>query len=238
MIIASLTMKLLHTISIISLLLQKTWSFSAGSSPVAPSSYHYFAFGSNMNVATMESLRNLRPISAQAGVLADYELVFDIPGIPLVEPSAASVRKQTGSVVHGVIYELTDADFARVGRTEGVPLSYQWQQCLVVPYVGDNHRAGEETLKAATANAADSLLSCYTLVANPKSQRRTRRVDHIPPSPSYLRILQDAAAYWQMDRSYQIGLGKIRTADKLLICDGVSGKLLHAAKLVNPSTTR
>jgi hypothetical protein len=205
--------------------LQLAWSLSS----IQTKTYKYFAFGSNMDPATMESLRNLRPLSAQAGVLMDYKLVFNIPGIPLVEPSAASVRRQTNNVVHGVIYELTDADFARVGQSEGVPFSYQWEQCRVIPYVGDKGRAGEMTL---TENVTTSV-TCYTLVA---ASDRARRIEHIPPSPSYLRILQDAAAYWKMDRSYQIALAKVVAAENLLLGEGLSGRLLDVAKCINPST--
>jgi hypothetical protein len=201
----------------VSCMLRNAWSFS------------YFAYGSNMDPSTMESLRNLRPLSAQAGVLVDYKLLFNMPGMPLLEPSAASIRKEPGYVVHGVIYELSDADFATVGRTEGVPFAYQWEQCQVIPYVGDSLRAGETALTAANVTEA---VSCYALVA---TNGRAQRIDHIPPSSSYLRILQDGAAYWKMDRSYQIELTKVRTAQNLLIRDGLSGKLLCAAKLINPS---
>ena len=166
----------------------------------------------------------------------DYKLVFDIPGMPLVEPSAASVRKLEGSIVHGVVYELTDADFAIVGNTEGVPFAYQWQACQVIPYIGDNQRAGQDVLEKKGGLDDDASLSCYTLVAGKRGGRDndTKQLDHIPPSPSYLKILQDGAAYWKMDRSYQTRLGKIRVADNLLVKGGLSGSLLFLAKLMNP----
>jgi hypothetical protein len=217
------------------------------SSPAPTSSmYRYFAFGSNMDPSTMMSLRNIQSrtllSTASAGVLLEYQLVFENMGgsssllMSRLEPSAASLRACSPGhqPVHGVIYELTDAEFAKVGRTEGVPFAYQWRQCQVIPYQGDNQKAGEEAVQRAGDDDRSSLL-CYSLVSNNNQSARRR---HVPPSRSYLRILQDGAAYWQMDRSYQISLAKIQVANNLFLADGLSGMLLEMAKRSNPSVRR
>jgi Gamma-glutamyl cyclotransferase, AIG2-like len=125
--------------------------------------FHYLAIGSNMLSDTMTSLRNLQPLSVTAAVLPGYELAFDIRGSPL-EPSAASVRRRTKdwkdavmddddgscccSLVHGVLYELTESDFAALGRSEGVPWTYRWERVHVIPYRGNGASAGNDAYRA------------------------------------------------------------------------------------------
>lgn len=208
--------------------LARSLSTSSSSNSADPLTYRYFAYGSNMDPATMQSLRRIQPLSAQAGVLLDYQLRFNVPGVPLLEPSAASVRRHPGQLVHGVIYELYDADLAQVGRTEGVPWTYQWQECQVIPYMGDNYQAGATTV----ARGEVAPVTCYTLVLSDRNG--ARRPEHIPPSSSYLRILKNAASNWRMDRSYRLSLAKVKTASRLLVKEGLSGKLLAASKLLNP----
>jgi len=186
-----------------------------------PKTYRYFAMGSNMKPATMTALRGIQPLNATAAVLSDYQLAFDIAGSPLLEPSAASVRFAPGEFVHGVLYELTESDFARVGSTEGIPFVYRWEPCRVVPYQGNDETAGQDAVAGANATTT----SAFTLTAsNPNTPK------FIPTSPSYLRILREGAAYWKMDRTYQIQLSKVTTAKNLLVADGLSGSLLEAAE--------
>ena len=142
---------------------------------------HYFAFGSNMLPSTMTSLRNLEPLNASAAVLLDHRLTFDVPGNPLLEPSAASVRPCTttrnsettdyqktttnsydnNTVVHGVVYELSLTDFAKVSLSEGVPFAYQWHKCHVVPYRGDNKEAGQQAVVDNMSH--EDSIQAYTL---------------------------------------------------------------------------
>lgn len=206
--------------------------------------FQYFAYGSNMLPGTMASLRNVRPYQACAAVLPNYRLVFNIALNPLLEPSAACIEACSNSrdsnsntddienrcVVQGVLYELSDLDFARVGMTEAVPLVYRWQEISAYPYVGDGENAGRRALEQASSNL-DSV-KAYTLVKT-KFLHGEPREEHIPPSSSYLKILQQGAAYWNMDRLYQVELSKIKTAKFLLVKDGLAGKLLQAAELFN-----
>jgi hypothetical protein len=55
----------------------------------------------------------------------------------------------------------------------------------------------------------------------------------IPPSSSYLSIIQRGARLWQMDESYQTELVNVKTADGVA---GVSGLALALAELLNPRT--
>lgn len=129
----------------------------------------------------MTNLRNLSPLSSTAALLPYHELRFNIPGIPGIEPSSASVEpipvtarnrhdEDNGNkieqistetpAVHGVLYTLDERDFAAVCRTEGVPLVYTLHRCRVLPYAGDGKWAGrtrlQNALETRSANLTDA----------------------------------------------------------------------------------
>ena len=79
----------------------------------------YFAFGANMHSETFIKSRRMSPLSKEVARLPGFELVFDQKGVPLVEPAFASIRKSEGNEVWGVLYELSQKDFARLHYTEG-----------------------------------------------------------------------------------------------------------------------
>jgi Gamma-glutamyl cyclotransferase, AIG2-like len=190
----------------------------------AVASYQYFAIGSNMVPETMTCLRNLRPLSSQAAILPHYSLAFDIPGNALIEPSAASVRRCPGSVVHGVLYELTENDFARLGSSEGVPFAYRWERCSVIPYVGDSDGAGRLALeKSSSTDEIDAfVLTKSLLVRNDKD---------IAPSQSYVQVLQRGATFWKLDRDFQDQLAAVKTSN----IPGISNSMLQIAERFNPN---
>lgn len=207
------------------LLLLFVFNVESFSLPKAPNLY-YFAIGSNMVPSTMKSLRNLSPLSSTAAILPDYELAFNIPCFPLVEPSAASVRyvPDTGGCVHGVLYELSDVDFSALSRSEGVPFAYRWERCQVIPYTGDGQSAGAQRL---SLRDTENAVSAFVLMASifVKAQM------DIPPSLSYLQILREGAAYWKMDRDYQDTLTHV---PHNTMVSGVSGWLLKVSERFNP----
>ena len=220
-------------------------SSSSSSSLLRTKYYDYFAYGSNVLPETMECVRNIRNYqNATAAVLPNYRLVFR---------GAASVEKCPGSVVHGVLYRLNEYEFDILSRTEGVMVTavgimgvYQWQDCLVVPYTGDSNCAGETALNIAqtmpktttiatknnhgtlSSDVVGVVVSAKTLVF-PKFPLLFPK--YLPPSRSYLKIIQDGAKFWEMDLSYQMFLSKIFTT---FIHNGLEGKLLQVAKLLNP----
>ncbi|KAL3921443.1 MAG: hypothetical protein SGARI_006681 [Bacillariaceae sp.] len=117
------------------------------------------------------------------------------------------------SVAHGVLYTLSENDFAKVGRTEGVPFGYRWQQCHVYPYVGDGETTGLDAMNDPQLQP----LEAYTLVPPQSSQRRR---DEVPPSASYLGLIKEGAELWKFDRAYQ----------EQLVKDGVSELVLQLAE--------
>lgn len=62
--------------------------------------------------------RGLQPLDAQPAVLPGHRLVFDLPGVPMVEPAFASVVPDATACVHGVAWTLTPADMARLDSFE------------------------------------------------------------------------------------------------------------------------
>ena len=97
-----------------------------------PGSRVYFAYGSNVNTKTMKGTRGITPSAAYPAVLPGYELVFNVPGLPFIEPAFASVRRVvTGKTddapsrfarfateTHGVAYVVTDEQWRTILRTE------------------------------------------------------------------------------------------------------------------------
>ena len=79
----------------------------------------YFAYGSNLDTGTFLGRRRMRPLETRVGVLAGFELRFDLPVGP-GERGVANVAPLEESSVWGVAYRLTHAEAERLDGTEGV----------------------------------------------------------------------------------------------------------------------
>lgn len=84
-----------------------------------PPELWYFAYGANMDRATLVDRRGIRPSAVIPATLDGYELVFDQKGIPCLEPSFANLRVAEGQSVHGVAYGLTASQLERLDVLEG-----------------------------------------------------------------------------------------------------------------------
>lgn len=186
----------------------------------APAIYRYFGYGSNVLPTTMKVLRDIEPINFTAAILPRHELRFDGSKRNRIEPSAAFVTPSENNEVHGVLYTLTAEDFAKVGRTEGVPFAYRWKRCGVHTYVGDGRNAGNLAMKMSPPVEAFTLVSPNLGDVN------------IPPSPSYLSIIRRGSLEMKFDQEYQKFLDEIEEATNLIIPQGVSGILLSAAEII------
>ncbi|HEY2772806.1 MAG TPA: gamma-glutamylcyclotransferase [Candidatus Binatia bacterium] len=80
----------------------------------------YFAYGSNMQRATMRGRRMIEPLEVRVGRLDGYALCFDIP-IGGGERGVANLAFATGRAVWGVLYLLTQQQHDHLDMTEGVP---------------------------------------------------------------------------------------------------------------------
>ncbi|MCC6645049.1 MAG: gamma-glutamylcyclotransferase [Polyangiaceae bacterium] len=81
----------------------------------------YFAFGANLSPSTLRR-RRVRTRGARPARLPGHELVFAVRGVPLLEPAFATVRPADDEV-WGVLYDLDEAELARLRSYEG--LSYR-----------------------------------------------------------------------------------------------------------------
>ena len=213
--------------------------------PSSTKTYNYFAFGSNMASATMRELRQLSPLASTAAVLPRHELRFNLPGMPLVEPSWASVEpvetekddvwgedtaETSGvSVVHGVLYKLTEEDFLSVCSTEGVPFGYTLHRCRPIPYKGNGKDAGRLALSDPKRNRG---VAAYTLRAARKEYRAQPKEQDPRPSQSYMNVLIRGAKEFDLDVDYVDMLEKLPVG-RTLLGNGTAERMLEVAVATN-----
>lgn len=104
----------------------------------------YFAYGSNMQRATFESRRGMKPREARGGRLAGYRLVFDLPVGP-GERGVANLAPDDTAHTYGVLYRITPGELEVLDRTEGVDRGYYRRD-----EVGVERLDAEETVIAWT----------------------------------------------------------------------------------------
>jgi len=81
----------------------------------------YFAYGSNVQSATLRGRRGIEYRRAVPVRVAGWRLVFDKPSLlPEVPHGFANIRQETGAVTIGVAFEMTADDLAHVELSEGV----------------------------------------------------------------------------------------------------------------------
>ena len=85
---------------------------------------NYFAYGSNVGSKTFSTRRNIQPKRVQNGKILDYQLSFNVPGVPFLEPAFASVtrqkaRKRTACVIRSRRMSFVLVTNGRVVRCRG-----------------------------------------------------------------------------------------------------------------------
>jgi hypothetical protein len=83
-----------------------------------------FAYGSNMNFKILEGRRKIKPLETARGIVKGYQLDFNLPTIPYLEPGMGSVSKNEGSEIHGFLIKLTEKEFYKLYETEGKNNNY------------------------------------------------------------------------------------------------------------------
>jgi len=134
---------------------------------------HYFAFGANMSSAVLRR-RGIVVLSREAGRLRGHRLVFDLAGIPWVEPAFASIVPDSAHDVYGVLYRLAPDQLKRINSYEGAGYSF-----IEVEVEGE--RSGIQRSSA-----------CQT----------RRPTSGLKPSRRYLRILSEGARENDLPASY------------------------------------
>jgi cation transport regulator ChaC len=149
----------------------------------------YFAYGSNMDEERVKAANrcpNARFIFN--ALLPEYRLVFTRGGDD--GTGAADAVPDAGSLVWGVVYDLTDSDRRQLDAREGVGIhSYRPKEVLVHPH-GDK----EQRIMVLTYSASD-----------PSDIQR-------PPTRSYLDHLLRGARRWGLPADYIARLERIEVS--------------------------
>jgi len=80
----------------------------------------YFAYGSNMQSATLRGRRGVAYRRAVPARVSGWELVFDKPGLLGTGEAYASLVPVRRATAYGVLFEITPDDMAHIDLTEGV----------------------------------------------------------------------------------------------------------------------
>ncbi|KAI9903760.1 hypothetical protein N3K66_000289 [Trichothecium roseum] len=211
-----------------------------------PETMLYLAYGSNMCAQTFMGMRGVRPLSQINVTAPSLRLTLTLPGIPYREPCFANVDyreipepsekeklknaemdyppsllpyetgKWDGSLI-GVVYEVTQADYRNILRTEGGGSGYKEIQvpCLPIP---TNDADGKPSTKQPKPFLARTLFAAYVL-DDPSKDTWWKRMTtgHRRPEPErlqaskrYMKLLTDGAAEHDLPREYQDYLGSLQ----------------------------
>lgn len=93
----------------------------------------YFAYGSNLQSATLRGRRGIEVVRSAAVRAPGWRLVFDKPGL-LGRAAFANIVPEEGAEVLGVAFEIAVDDHAHVELTEGVAIgNYRRVELAVEP---------------------------------------------------------------------------------------------------------
>jgi hypothetical protein len=127
----------------------------------------YFAYGSNMQTATLRGRRGVDFTRAVPAAVAGWRLVFDKPSLLRLPHAFANVVPEEGAEVLGVAFEVSMDDLAHIEMTEGVPMG--------------NYRRLEVAVRPLGA-VPDPPASAFTLASE-------RRDPALRPSTRYLELV-------------------------------------------------
>jgi len=140
----------------------------------------YFAYGSNMQSATLRGRRGIEYRRALPARLDGWRLVLDKPPLVPMSGAFANVIPDTTAAVHGVLFEITEDDLAHLDLTEGV-------------LVGNYERV-PVTVQPLTPPDADFVVA-YTLTSERRDPERL-------PTQRYMRLLIEGAEEHGLPEDY------------------------------------
>lgn len=183
----------------------------------------YLAYGSNLCYETFQGRRGIRPLSAINVTVPELELVFDLPGIPYIEPcfansarrntvdnpqphpEAGTVAKQCDEVANflqpseesraliGVVYEVTAADYTRILATEGSAYTDVIVNCHALP----------TPISSLRRLPSITYFRAHTLLAPVSNLRPSQPCKPAQPSLRYLTLCRNGAAEHGLPSSWQ-----------------------------------
>ncbi len=127
----------------------------------------YFAYGSNMETATLRGRRGIQYHRALAGRVPGWRVVFDKPPLLPVGEGFANLVPDPEAEAYGVLYEIAESDLAHLDLTEGVPIG--------------NYRRIEIVVESLTTGDPGPLRA-HTLVSD-------RRDPQLQPSQRYMALI-------------------------------------------------
>lgn len=175
---------------------------------IKSSALPYFAYFANMNPNTLGpnsriSLRRVRLHSSKPARLPRFKLKLDLYGLP-PEPVFANLAedRENENGIHGVLHWLSDADFERVARSEGVA-------SLSLPSFG-------KVLNVTCVQNDGAKVKARTIVFRPPPLPNIVG-RFLLPSRRYVKTAIDGAEFHGVEHRYIDNvLRRIRTADGLL----------------------
>lgn len=180
----------------------------------------YLAYGSNLAAETFLGKRGIRPLSQVNVVVPSIRLTFDLPGIPYSEPCFANsgyrFPDEKPSPEHppyhkeawkkglvGVVYEVTQKDYAHIIATEGGGTGYH--DVLV-----DCHVLSDDPEEEVPLVPSNTPFKAHTLYA-PEDRVRRKDPDYAQPSARYLKLITDGAHEHNLPAEYVYFLANIRS---------------------------
>ncbi len=116
----------------------------------------YFAYGSNMQTATLRGRRGIEFVRAVPARAAGWRLVLDKPSLLPIGEAFANIVPEADAEVFGVLYEIAAADLEHLDLTEGVLVgNYRRIAIPVTPLVSP---PTEVTAFTLVSNARDPAL--------------------------------------------------------------------------------
>jgi len=126
----------------------------------------YFAYGSNMQTATLSGRRGIAFRRSRPARAEGWRLVLDKPPMVSIGEGFASIVPDPAAMVIGVVYEITATDLEHVDLTEGVLI--------------ENYRRVE--IPVTPLDAPDLVLHVQTLTSD-------RRDPSLRPSDRYMGLI-------------------------------------------------
>ena len=205
--------------------------------PDRPDTILYLAYGSNLSAETFQGRRGIRPLSQVNVVVPELVMTFDLAGLPYIEPCFANTKYRHASTptsisekshllpkrtpnyhknrwkkgLVGVVYEVTEEDYAHIIATEGGGAAYQdvLVDCYTLP-------PDEDTVPEFPTSQPFTAHTLYSPSLPPgetpeKGGRFSRpHSNYAQASARYLKLITDGADEHALPGEYKDYLHQIR----------------------------
>ena len=139
----------------------------------------YFAYGSNMEMATLRGRRGIEFRRSLAARVPGWRIVFDKPPLVPIGESFANLIADPHAEVLGVLFEVSDVELEAIELSEGVR-------------IGNYDRVSVE---AHPLQRPEEIVAANTLVSD-------RRDPELAPSTRYMAVLIEGAIEHGLPAAY------------------------------------